>query len=331
MNKLRKKPWTESRIWWGLAVAVIVGAWLLSEPAVQDFWRGLSYRAEGKTGEVIADLELTNKGERILKASQPSLEGREEFNQHCENQNTDMALLGCYTEGKIYVYEVTAEELTTANQVTMAHELLHATWGRLGKKDKEKLTELLEQVYQTKKEWFDEELLAYDEGSRIEEIYTRTGTKLLDLPEELEKHYAEIFRNRGRIVEFYEQYEAPFQKLQAELEELLGKIDAANREIENERTEYLANLEQLRTEIEDFNNCANQAGCFQTEAEFAVQRRALIAKDDALEEERLSLNQKIAENNQRIEEYQARQITLGDLNKALNSNIEPVEELEAIR
>lgn len=131
MNKMRKKPLLEGKFWWGLAIGAILVGWLVSEPAVQDTWRGWGYRADEKVSAVADSLQMTRKGERIFKASRPVLEPQEDFNQHCENQSEDISLLGCYNDGRIYVFEITAKELVAANKVTMAHELLHAVWGRL--------------------------------------------------------------------------------------------------------------------------------------------------------------------------------------------------------
>lgn len=328
MNKLRKKPLLEGKFWWGLAIGAILVGWLVSEPAVQDTWRGWGYQADERVTAVADGLQLTKKGERIFRASRPALESQEDFNQHCENQSADISLLGCYSDGRIYVFEITAEELVAANKVTMAHELLHAVWERLGGSEQKRLTELLEQTYRDNTAWFDEELAAYGDQERMEELYTRAGTKLADLPEELERHYSEIFQDRARIVGYYKEYEAPFLRLQSELEQLAATIEQEGQQIETERESYLQELERLNGDVQSFNNCANQAGCFRTEADFAARRQVLVAAETELETQRTALNQRISENNRRIEQYRERQAALGELNAALDSKLESVPEIE---
>ena len=239
-----------------------------------------------------------------------------------------MSLLGCYTDGRIYIYEIELAQLASANKVTAAHELLHAAWERMGKSERRAVSELLEQLYQEQREWFDDELEVYDGDERLEEIYARAGTKLKDLPAELETHYAKYFQNRLKIVQFYQDYEAPFLALRSEMEDLAEQINLIAAEIEAERVKYLQDLEELEAQINRFNACANRVGCFTDEAEFARQRGTLLVGQVSLEQRREELNEKITVNNQRIENYRVRQEELGELSSAMNSNIEPVETLK---
>lgn len=323
MNRERR-----SLSWVVVIVLVIVVGWAIQEPVVQDFWKGLGYRPDEKVSQMEEDLELTGTGRRIFAATQPVIEGSTEFNEHCQSHNVDVTLLGCYTEGRIYVYEVTVEELKSSNMVTTAHELLHAVWERMSAWEKTEVEGWLDTVYQERKEWFDEELETYANEDRTEEIYTRAATKLKDLPEGLEKHYAKFFQNRGKIVEAYVAYETPFEELQKELEQLMAEIVRVKTEVERERQEYLNGVDNLDAKISQFNSCANTAGCFTSESEFERRRNALLSERNALEAARESLNQKITENNQRIEQYRERQKALGRLNDAMNSNIELIEAIE---
>ena len=93
-------------------------------------------------------------------------------------------------------------------------------------------------------------------------------------------------------------------------------------EVEEERKTYLAGVERLDGQIDEFNRCANTAGCFTSESEFSRRRQSLLSERTALESMRERLNGKITENNGRIEQYRMRQQTLGRLNDAMNSNIE---------
>lgn len=328
MNKVRKKSFWQTNYWIIIVVVVTLSGWAIRQPIIQDFWLGLGYEPNEKTAEIQDELELTSRGKRIFAATQPTVEANVEFNEHCNSHDVDISLLGCYTDGKIYVYDITLEQIEAANKVTMAHELLHAVWERMYEWEKDDIVELLEKVYAENKEWFSEELEPYRESEWIEEMYTRAGTKLEDLPEELEKHYAKIFQNRQKIVEYYKTYEAPFVALQEEIEELEKRINEVGDEIERERKTYLMRIDTLDMEIDSFNRCADIAGCFRSEAEFSRKRNALLAEREALEQMRGELNAKITENNKRIEEYREKQGALGELSDAMNSNVELIKERE---
>lgn len=314
---------------WGVALAVAI-ATLLSLDYLTDVWNGLWYKPGATEIAVRDDLELTADGGRIFNATQPTIEQSSEFNSHCQNHNEETSLLGCYVGGRIYVYAITNEQLRAANKVTAAHELLHAVWERMGESEKKQVQQWLEEVQRENQAWFETELAYYDEGDKLEEVYTRAGTKLENLPAELEKHYARYFRNRAKIVAYYREYEAPFLALQKELETLGQTIDCVAKEIEAERATYLDEAERMNRRVDSFNACAETAGCFQTESEFQQKRLAILRDQDVLEAARQRLNQKITENNARIEEHQRKLADLGELNDAMNSRVELVEGVEAI-
>lgn len=329
MNKVYRKGFVEKVVL--IAVIVVAGVTCVAvrTPMVRDMLAGMGYEPSEKMATMIEEVGLTNKGERILRATRPSLEGKSEFNTHCQNGSEETSLLGCYAGGKIYVFEVTAEELAKANRVTLAHELLHAAWGRMSGGERERVQKWLDEVYEQKRDWFEEELVAYNEEQKIEEIYTRVGTKVRDLPEELEKHYAEYFENRGKIVDYYEEYEAPFLGLKVELGQLAAKIEKVRGEIDAGKEEYTARVKTLDAEIDEFNSCANRAGCFSDQGVFNARREELMAQKASLEEMRNELNGKITENNARIVEYQERAGELAELNEAMDSRI--VTPIEAVK
>lgn len=308
-----------------VVVAVMLAVnFVVQNRTVRDVFAGMWFQPSAQMATMAGELELTATGERILKATQPVLEGQESFNEHCDSHESELSLLGCYTEGKIYVYEITEERLAASNKVTLAHELLHAAWERMSFSEQEEIRGLLEEVRRENEEWFRTELVAYTEEAQMEEVWTRAGTKLRDLPAALEAKYARYFRNRLRIVEFYEEYQAPFRELQARNEELRKLIFAMKDEIERERDEYLAAVAVLDAEVDEFNRCADEPGCFATDAEFEDKRAGLEEARARLLKERERLNAKIDENNARVEEYQANQMMLGELTDAMNSNAEKV-------
>ena len=328
MNNHTKKTFWQRNWWFGIAVLCFAVYIILQQTWIFDWYKGLSYAPSAEVAQIEDDLELTTTGRRIFAATHPVVEGSSEFNEHCKSHDAEVSLLGCYTDGQIYIYEVTLEELGSAKTVTAAHELLHANWERMGTREREEVSGWLQQLYDDKREWFDEELEIYAEENYLEEIYARAGTKLADLPGELETHYAKIFQNRAQIVRFYDEYEAPFLTLQTELADLAQTIKTTNAEIDAERTTYQRSLKQLEAKIERFNDCADTTGCFASEAEFSRQRKALLAERSQLEATREKLNEKILQNNHRVEEYRTRQEDLGKLNDAMNSNIELIQIVE---
>lgn len=309
-----------------VVTAVLLGVYALWQSRfVQDLWRGWRYEETAEVSEIKAELELTEKGERIFLATWPAVEEAEQFNEHCNSHRAEVSLLGCYTGGDMYIYNVKLDSLKDSNKVTAAHELLHAIWERMGTGERERIEKMLDEVKEENKEWVEAELDLYEDDEKTEELYTRVGTKLRDLPEELEGHYSEYFRDRTKIVEFYENYQAPFNELKARNEELKVEVERLGKEIEREREEYNQGMEKLKQEVEEFNKCAEEGGCFQSEAQFRRRRVELENSEKELEALRIALNEKIERNNQAVDEYQENARSLGELSNAMNSNVKKVE------
>lgn len=307
-----------------LLLLMMLGWAALSSWPVRDFWHSIGYEPSAAVQDIYNELELTEQGRRIFRGARPVLEGSEAFNAHCDSHNLEVALLGCYTGGQIYVYEITNNDLVDANKVTMAHELLHATWLRMDERERQKVTELMGQVAEANTaEWEKEELEAYaekDPAVLTEEKYTRIGTKVRSLPEELEQHYAKYFQNRAKIVGFYENYQAPFTKLKTETDQLGTEIITEREAISADRAGYEAKLENLNQAIQKFNSCADTAGCFTSDASFQTEKSALTSRQTSLDNERAALNSRIDQANAKLVKYQQNLRMLGELNDAMNSN-----------
>lgn len=326
------KKWEKVVGWTVVVVAGLfaLGLWVMEIPAVHDWVAGWKYEPDAKTAALEESLELSEKGERIWRAVWPAYQPAAIFNELCDSHDAEVRVLGCYVaaDDRIYIYEVTTAELVDMNKVTAAHELLHAVWARMDDFERSRLTNQLESFYLEQKDWFDAEVGGYPEDERIGEIYTRAATKLRELPEGLERHYAEYFQNRAQIVTYYENYLAPFEALEARMEELDEQIDAMDVEIETARTKYQADLAVHNAKVDKFNACADTANCFKTDAEFQRQRNGLLNSETSLENRRTALNTRIDEFNELVVEYQECAKKQGALRDGMNSNLEKKGELE---
>lgn len=305
-----------------IMTVVMLGVYsFLRSDFVQDAWRGWWYEEPAAVAALRDDLELTSQGERIFLATHPAIEAEESFNEHCGEHEDEVSLLGCYNAGKIYVYDVKLDDLKDSNKVTAAHELLHAVWARMPEKERMELKMQLEQIRQEKPEWVQEEINFYKESEQTEELYARVGTKLKDIPEDLEKHYGKYFQNRSKIVEYYENYQAPFRELKEKNEDLRRQILQIGPEIDADREIYDRRFAELTSKVEQFNLCAEAPGCFATQQAFQYERAKLEQEREELDKIREELNQKIERNNDLLREYEANRRDLGELNAALNSNV----------
>ena len=292
-----------------------------------DFVRGIGYTPSSEMSGIMEKLELTDRGEFLFKASRPELLQRDEFNSHCVEEVTETAVLGCYTQDTVYVYNITEEELAGIQELTTAHELLHAVYARMSEEEKGSLVEPLTRTFEANQGFLEGEIDAYDVSQKQEELYVRAGTEVADLPGALERHYAEIFTDQDRVVQYYNDYISVFRALEAELETLEAEMGGLSVKIDNLSAEYEARVRQLNGEIEEFNNCAGRAGCFSSQGEFQLRRAALINEQAALEVMYDEISGMIDAYNNKVEQYNADAKRGRSLNRKINSTAEP-EEIE---
>lgn len=313
-------------IWWVLSAILVVVAIVViaNRDYLVDWYRGMSYNPTDEMKRIMNDLNLTDRGEFLFKASQPVLNERDEFNTVCRmNQEAESAVLGCYSGGGIYVYDINAEELDGIRELTSAHELLHAVWARLSEGDRRALTEDLTHVFEDNQEFLEEEINVYDIAEKQEELYVRAGTEIANLPEKLEEHYAGIFRNQDAVVGFYNKYISKFRELETEMESLKGEMEKLKGTIETRMTEYGERTAKLNEEIKAFNECAQTAGCFNSQWAFNAKREELTRERDAVEAMYTEIGKMVDRYNVLVEKYNADVLYNDRLNSMINSNAKP--------
>lgn len=312
--------------WMILVVAVVVVGVLFfaNREWIGDWWRGIIYRPSDEMVAIREKLDLTERGEFLFNASQPELSGSDEFNENCRTElDMETAVLGCYIEGNIYVYDITAKELDGIRELTAAHELLHAVWARMSEAEQRGLTRTLTQTFEKNQSLLEDEIDSYDASQRQEELYVRVGTEVKNLPTELEEHYAEVFTDQDLIVEYYEGYIGVFNRMKAEMEGLMAEMEEIQAQIDTLSADYESRLTRLNAQVTNFNSCAERAGCFGSESEFYAQRNSLISEQNALEGVYNEINRLVDEYNARVEKYNEDVAYSRKLNNIVNSKAKP--------
>ena len=314
-------------VWWILlAVLIIVAvAVVLNREWLRDFYRGVTYQPSSEMARIRSDLGLTEQGEFLFNATQPELNDAEEFNGYCRGDANETAVLGCYRNGNIYIYDIIDKRLDGIRELTSAHELLHAKWARMSDDEKKALVEPLTRTFETNQNFLEDEINQYDTSEKQEELYVRAGTEVADLPEALEKHYAIVFKNQDKIVSYYNKYINVFRSLEKEMDDLKFEMNAISAELDAKTAEYSQRVEQLNIDIASFNNCAEIVGCFATNADFYSQRAVLLAEQEALDNMYTEISELIDSYNAKVEIYNADVLKSDNLNTIINSATKPSE------
>jgi len=221
---------------------------------------------------------MTNAGRRIFYASKPSINDAEDFNSHCSDIETTMIILGCYAEGRIYVFNVRDEHIADAKYVASAHEMLHAAYVRLSGREREKVNGLLEAAYLESGASGDfkdimNEYAKVEPGQRANELHSVLGTEYAKLPPALENYYAQYFVDRRAIVDMAVRYKEVFKNLENDQVRLKSEMDNLTARINSDSSLYDTLLFNLNADIDNFNTEK-----FHSQADFYAQRQALTQR-----------------------------------------------------
>lgn len=307
-------------------VSLMIISVLLCAYAFQDEFKAGDYALTGDLSSIVSSLNLTSRAKLILRATHPELQEKASFNQSCNSHSQEIYVLGCYREDqdRLYVYNVNSSELPGVREVTTAHEMLHAAYHRLLFWEKNDLNAQLQSVY---------DQLPTDSDLRVsmqnyrsdefhDELHSRLGTEVKDLPAPLERYYQRYFTDRQLIVKFNEQYHNVFAELQRQTDRLKESIEAKKQSIENKTKEYQTQKQQLNEVISDFNSRAAR-GDFGSQSDFNTKRQSIVSRIDTLNREYDQLKQAIEELNSEIAKYNQSIYHNNELIDQINSNSIP--------
>lgn len=305
----------------GLLVSFAV--WLvINRQIVLDQLSVWSYHPSSAVESIAHNVQFTDKGKFTFYATQPSVDNSDAFNQACPRQEKASPILGCYTgTDRIHVFDVTNPQLDGIEEVTAAHETLHAIWKRTSKAQQDTLGAELQAAYNKYDNADLKKRMEYyqrtEPGEFINELHSILGTEVPNLGEPLESYYAQFF-NRQAVLSRHAKYQAVYQNLTNQATSLNDKMQQLSKSIESRSSAYNATAQHLSTDIQSFNTRA-QNGSFTSRNQFNSERAALVARSSALEAQRAIINTDIQTYNSYIQQYQEIAKQIESLNQSIDS------------
>lgn len=305
-----------------VATCVLFAIFGLDRTALIDNIIGANFTPSSELSELSSRISLTKVGTRILRATHPELQAAEDFNQNCSATRAEASVLGCYFNGRIYIYDIKNEELTGIKESILAHELLHAVWARTSSTERDILKSALDATYQENQATLSTHMKNYDRDEYYDELHSLIGTQLSSstLPESLKAHYAQIFLDQEKIVTYFNDYNQKFTALRARLEALSAEITKNRARIAELKATYEDVLSRLDQDISDFNALAGSGSL--TAAAFDSRRAALLARQSALEDQYAQLSGLVVATNQLIDEYNQSAASANALSESINSKLD---------
>lgn len=275
---------------------------------------------------------FTSRGGNIFYASQPTVQDKVEFNNSCGSTERTAAILGCFFEDRIYLYNVSNVELDGALEVTAAHEMLHAAYQRLSLLERDRIDSLIQAEYAKVKDLpMIKDLMDYyktaEPGAELNELHSILGTTVADLSPELEDYYKRYFTDRAAIVAMNDRYNQVFSKLKERTSELQSKIDDMGSNLKSELSRYESDRVRLETDIKDFNRRADSSRFYST-AQFYSERAELERRVNELNSRRNVINAEVKRYNGYVEELNAVSVHVSELYESINgieSNQEQIQ------
>jgi hypothetical protein len=246
---------------------ILVGAVVVvyfQQQNIFDWYKLRNYTAPAPVAQLAADDTMTSYARRIFYVNAPALEGKVQFTQ-CKLGGEKSIVLGCYhgDQAGIFVLTVDDARLNGVEQVTSAHEMLHAAYDRLSSSERKQVDkELLayynhgltdERVRQTI-----ENYRTFEPNDMVNEMHSILGTEVGNLPAPLETYYKKYFNDRSKIVGFAAQYQAEFTSREtavtsddAQLKAWKTQIDSLQSDLTTRQKQLdsaSASLQQLKTQ-----------------------------------------------------------------------------------
>ncbi|MEX1995704.1 MAG: OmpH family outer membrane protein [Candidatus Saccharimonadales bacterium] len=223
--------------------------------AIEDWWRLRSYTPPPDIVALASANTMTESARRIFYVNHPELIGNvETFRTRCP-QGEQTIVLGCYHSDQegIIVYDVQDKRLGNVQEVTAAHELLHAAYDRLNDGEKEDIDAMLQDYYQNRlsDRRIQDTIQLYkktEPNELVNEMHSIFGTEISDLPAPLEAYYSRYFSDRQRVVKLANSYEAEFQSRQDKIKDYERQLNSLREQIKKQETALQNQLVDIESE-----------------------------------------------------------------------------------
>lgn len=263
-NTIVKTKRHTSRWLAGVLVFWIVAAllFLSNQRAVLDWLQLRGYAPSSSVAALASADTMTPQAIHAFYVNRPSIDTKSTFSTHCNFATEQSIVLGCYhgNQQGIYILSVSDARLQGVEQVTAAHEMLHAAYDRLSSKERAHIDGLLQDFYN--KNVSDARVRATIDQYRktepndvVNEMHSIFGTELAQLTPALQTYYSRYFTDRLKVVSYAAAYSNEFTSRQqqvaaydAELKTLKSTIEANTTELSQEQSSLQSARQQLDAE-----------------------------------------------------------------------------------
>jgi hypothetical protein len=301
-----------------------------SRQAIYDWVKLRNYDPSAQVSQLATEGAFSPYATKIFYVNHPELQNKQAFIVSCPASLKEQTIvLGCYhgNQQGIFLLDVADERLNGVEQVTAAHEMLHAAYDRLSRSERTRVDGMLLRYYKTglKDERVKSTIDAYrktEPNDLLNEMHSIFATEIADLPKELDTYYKQFFSNRGQVVRYAERYQREFssrhkavEKADAQLAAVKAQIEDAQADLRNHQAEIERRRAALVAARDQNNVAAYNAG--------VPAYNALV--DDYNVKVR-SLQSLISQYNNLVNQRNAIAVEEGQLIDELKTNVDTIHE-----
>jgi prefoldin subunit 5 len=303
--------------------ALIAIGWLKIN-SLSDWWKLRGYSPSAQIVQLVNQDTMTPVSRKFFYINHPQLlSNRQNFSAFCRIAEQTI-VLGCYHSGEngIALYDVQDSRLQGIQEVTAAHETLHAAYDRLSPSDKQKINKQLQNFYDSglNDQRIKETIALYkktEPDAVLDEMHSIFGSEVANLPAPLESYYSRYFGNRQQIVAYSNNYEAVFTQNQNRLDSLSQQIQTLKKSLDAQRVQIDSVQNELTAQQQRMQTLLHDGQTDQYNAEVP----GYNSRVSSLRAEIANYNTKIAQINSLVEQYNSLAYTQQSLYKSIDSRL----------
>lgn len=296
--------------------------------AISDYVRLYNYHPDVVVEQLADQTTMTPEARRLFYINHPAIDDRNSFNTECNEQGEQTIVLGCYhsVDRGIFVFHVTDARLNGVEQVTAAHEMLHAAYDRLSTSERKKIDSELQNFYDTQvhDQRIRDTMAAYQKSEPNDvqnEMHSIFATEIGTLTPDLEAYYKQYFTNREAVVQYADSYQQEFTSRQdqvknydAQLAGLKTQIDQNTASLKSQETDINTMQRQMESDKSHGNTEAYNAQVATYNAK-VNQYNNLIHETQG----------EISQYNQIVATRNSLALEVRELTQSINSSLSPIQ------
>ncbi|MEI6237405.1 MAG: hypothetical protein WCP03_02285, partial [Candidatus Saccharibacteria bacterium] len=217
------------------------------------------------------------------------------FGDKCK-QSEQTIVLGCYNGLNIYLFKVDDSQLDGVEQVTAAHEMLHAAYNRLSTSERKRVDEMVQLAFKRISDpritTLADSYQKQEPGSVPNELHSIMATEVKDIGPELEAYYSRYFDDSSKVVAYANGYQKVFDDINLQVEKYDADLALRKAEIERREADLETQGKHLQTQKASLDSLSSN----RQNAQYNIQANTYNSDVN-------SYNNEVAEVQKLVEEY----------------------------